>query len=167
MTPRHARFVQAIVKGKSATEAALDAGYSAKSAGGQGYRLLKNAQIQAAIAKAHDKAEIEAVEVLRELRRIALADVAQAFTEDGALKNIHDIPEDLRRAISGLDVEALWEGHGDDREQVGTVRKVRFWSKTEALRDLAKHLKLLTDKVEHSGDITIVIGDAYAEPGDG
>ena len=42
---RHERFAQEIVKGKSATQAYIDAGYSPKGAGAGGHGLLKKTNV--------------------------------------------------------------------------------------------------------------------------
>ena len=64
--------------------------------------------------------------VLGELLRLARVDIAGAFDKNGKLKPIHEIPEDVRRAICGVEVDELFEGTGRDREQVGFTRKVRY-----------------------------------------
>ena len=43
---RHENFCLEIVSGKSGTQAAIDAGYSTKTAGSQANRLLKNAEVK-------------------------------------------------------------------------------------------------------------------------
>ena len=50
LTERQERFAQAYIIHRNATEAAKAAGYSLKSANNQGYRMLKNDEIQERIA---------------------------------------------------------------------------------------------------------------------
>ena len=50
LTERQERFAQAYIIHRNATEAAKTAGYSLKSANNQGYRMLKNDEIQERIA---------------------------------------------------------------------------------------------------------------------
>lgn len=52
LTPKQAAFVREYLIDLNATQAAIRAGYSEKTAYSQGQRLLKNAEVQAAIAKA-------------------------------------------------------------------------------------------------------------------
>ncbi len=70
-----AAFVREYVKDRNATQAALRAGYSPKSAHSQGQRLLKNVEISRQIAEITDKvaerAEIDAAYVLCSLREVA------------------------------------------------------------------------------------------------
>ncbi len=157
LTPKQQKFVDAYLIEPHATKAAMAAGYSAKTADVQGCRLLRNVQIAAAVAaataKASAKAGVTAEVILGELLRIARADIGEAYDEDGNLMSIKDIPEDVRRAISGLETEELFEGFGREREHIGTTKKVRFWAKGSALEKLGKHLKLFVERHEHSVDL--------------
>jgi phage terminase small subunit len=149
-------FVREYLVDLNATQAALRAGYSSSSAASQGARLLKNAKVRDAIDAAkraqQERVEITADTVLRELLRIARVDVGEAFDNDtGALKPLKDMPEDVRRAISGVEVDELWGGGGRDRIEIGQTRKVKFWDKVKSLELLGKHLKMFVDKMEHSG----------------
>lgn len=72
MTPKQEAFVREYLIDLNATQAATRAGYSAKTAGQQGERLLKNVEIAAAVAEAKqeraEKAEIDALWVLKEAK---------------------------------------------------------------------------------------------------
>ena len=79
MTPKQDRFVAEYLVDLNATQAALRAGYSARTAPQQGSRLLKNVEVQAAIATQQAQ-QLEAVEVriedvLRDLKAIAHTDL--------------------------------------------------------------------------------------------
>ena len=63
---------------------------------------------------------------------------------------IHEIPEEIRRAISGLETFEEFEGFGKDREKIGDTKKLKFWDKPRALELLGKHLGLFVDKVDHT-----------------
>jgi phage terminase small subunit len=56
LTPKQARFVKEYLIDLNATQAAIRAGYSAKTAKAQGSRLLTNADVQAAVARGQEKA---------------------------------------------------------------------------------------------------------------
>lgn len=72
MTPKQEAFVREYLIDLNATQAAIRAGYSAKTAGQGGDQLLKNIEVAAAIAKGMDeradKCEIDALWVLREAK---------------------------------------------------------------------------------------------------
>jgi phage terminase small subunit len=158
LTPRQEAFVREYLKHGNGTRAAIEAGYSPSGADVQAVRLLGNASVKAEIARRgkriEERAEISAAEVLREMKRIAMADISQAYDENGNLKKIHEIPEDVRRAIAGVEVDELWAG-GRERTQIGETRKLKFWDKTKALDQLARHLSLFNDKVEHTHHVTL------------
>src|SRR5690348_4434851 len=109
LRPRYRKFVAGYLKTMNETKAALYAGYSPKSAPRQGSRVYQIAQVRAAIddelRKLEEKNAVTKERVLEELGRIAFADIRQAFTEDGKLKPIHEIPDELAHALSGIDIE--------------------------------------------------------------
>ena len=87
MTPKQDRFVAEYLVDLNATQAALRAGYSARTAPQQGSRLLKNVDVQAAIA-AQQTQQLEAVEVriedvLRDLKAIAHTDLRALSQQSG------------------------------------------------------------------------------------
>ena len=134
LNDRQRRFAAEYLKDLNAKQAAIRAGYSAKTADRIGSRLLSHVEVAAAIAsgqaKRADRLQIDSDRVLAELARSAFADPAGAFTETGAIRPIHDMPEDVRRAISSYEIDAD-----------GAV-KVKFWSKPQTLEALGRHLKL-------------------------
>lgn len=151
LTGRQDLFAREYLKDLNATAAALRAGYSSADPAKEGHRLLADLEIQNHITKLaagrNEKLEIDAQDVLLELLRLLTTDLAQAFTDAGALKPIHEIPIDCRRAIASFEVEELFEGRGKDREHVGTLKKVKFWSKDRAIEMLARHLALFKDQL--------------------
>lgn len=147
LTPKQQRFVEEYLIDLNATQAAIRAGYTEKTAYSQGQRLLKNAEIQIQIDKAKEKrskrTQMTADDVLRSLAEIASVDIAEAFNDDGTLKPLKDIPVAVRKAIAGIDVQ--------EADGKATVRKIRFWSKDRTLEMLGRHFELFTDKVKHEG----------------
>ena len=153
LTPRQERFVAEYLVDLNGTQAAIRAGYSATGANVTGVRLLSNPTVAARIAagkeRQAERLEVKADTVLRELLRIATADLSQAFDEDGNLLPIPQMPEDVRRAVAGMKVRTDDDG--------AVLREVKFWDKNKALELLGKHLKLYTEKIEH--DVSESLGD--------
>lgn len=148
LTPRQARFAAEYLVDLNATQAAIRAGYSAAAAAEQGYRLLRNAQIQAAVSAGLrsiiQKPLSEAERVIAEAMRIAYSDLRQAFDDDGNLLKPKDLPDSLAPAISSIEVtDRTLEKGGTERTQ-----RIKTWDKNSALITLARYHKLLTDKVE-------------------
>ena len=121
------------------------------------HRPAARKYLQERIKERRESLGAEAEESMRECRRIALADVGEAFNDDGSLKSIKDIPEDLRRAIAGFEVLEVWEGTGKDREFVGELKKVKFWSKNKEIENLFKHHGLFEKDNNQGGTKTVVI----------
>lgn len=96
------------------------------------------------------RAGVRNLRVLEELAAIAFFDPADIF-ENGDLRPIGEMPEKARRALASIEVEDLYEGRGESREYIGTLRKVKHWPKIDALTKLGQYLKLFTEKHEISG----------------
>ncbi|WP_167371048.1 terminase small subunit [Myxococcus virescens] len=143
LTGRQRAFVEHYLVRPVASEAAKKAGYAEGSAEVAGSRLLRNAKVAKFLATAQkerlERLKASADEVVVEASRIGLADPRRAFDASGMLLPIQDIPEDIARCISSIEVEALFSGKGEDKVQIGTLTKVKFWPKDRALDLLARH----------------------------
>lgn len=154
LTEKEEKFCLKLFEHGEKFQAVLDAGYkqTPKAAAVTATRLLKKAKIQARLkelrSKQEKRTEVTADRILLELYRIATVDVGQAFTDEGMLKPLKDIPEDVRRAIAGIEVDEIFEGRGDERTQVGWTKKVKFWDKPRALELLGKHLALFIEQMK-------------------
>lgn len=109
-------------------------------------------EIEQRTKKIEEKVELSAERVLAELSLLAFVDLGKAYDDRGNLLAVRDIPDDVRRALAGLEVDELWEGSGEDRRQIGVTRKVKLLDKIRALELLGKRFKLWVDRVEHSAD---------------
>lgn len=171
LTDMQLLFCQEYIKDLNATQAAIRAGYEKHAAGQQACRMLKNVKIQEYVQqlanKRAERVQVDADTILKELLKMSTVDITKAFTDEGWLKPLSDIPDDVRRAISGLEINELFDGQGDDKHIIGVGKKIKFYDKTKSLELLGRHLKLFTDKTEHSGEIGIkVIMEDYSKDGD-
>ena len=150
LTAKQARFIEEYLVDLNATQAAIRAGYSKNTASEIGYENLSKPQIheaiQEAVAERSKRVEVTADMVLRELMLISFVDIRQAFDADGHLLPIKDMPEDVARAISGLDLTSrVLEGTDPDSERQvlrEDVKKVKLIDKKGSLELLGRHLKL-------------------------
>lgn len=151
LLPKQASFVREYLIDGNATQAAIRAGYSAKTAHAIGQENLKKpaiasflAQKQSVIAKRQDE-RLEAMEltkerVQREIARIAFFDPRKMFRADGSPKAITELDDDTAAAIGGLEVLEEYDGTGKDRVLVGHVKKYKIADKNSALDKAAKIL---------------------------
>nr|WP_282572345.1 terminase small subunit [Roseomonas acroporae] len=137
MTPRQRRFVAEYLTDLNATQAAIRAGYSADTANREGSRLLSNVVIHAAIRSAEGerlgRAAVAADDIVRELVRIARADVRRIFDGTSLLPPC-EWDDDTAAAVQSLKVTTRRLGEGE----VEHVAEVRLWPKGPALEALAK-----------------------------
>ena len=126
---RRQRFVEAYMEDPNATQAAIKAGYSEKTARSIGQRLLTNVDVSRAIAAA------------REARSIR-----KRITADYVLENLDEVLDKSMREKELIN-PVTGEGTG----------KFVFDSKgaNKALELMGKHLGMFTEKVEHSGSLTV------------
>lgn len=137
LTPKQERFVEEYLIDLNATQAAIRAGYSKKSAKLIGHENITKPDIAGAIQEAKEKraarTEISQDRVLREYACVGFYDIGQFVDENDKLLPIHEIPEDARRAICGI------EGTGKDR-------KLKLPNKQPALKDMGTHLGMFEQK---------------------
>jgi phage terminase small subunit len=157
LTPKQERFVAEYLIDLNATQAAIRAGYSKKTAEQQGYENLRKPEIAAAVSAGKsrqlDLADLSAVRVLEELRRLGFSDLAVAFDDQGSLLPIRQVPIETRAALASVKVTKKNLTAGDGKTE--DVVELRLWDKPRALESLAKHFGLLKENVAHSGEVRI------------
>lgn len=152
-------FVQAyIANGHNATQAAVTAGYSAKTAYSQGQRLLKHVEISGQLADVAEKvgeiAGLTAERTLRESARICYSDPRRMCHADGSLKQIAEMDDDTRAAIASFEI--------DERKVDGVVIsrtiKIKLWDKNRALEMAMRHLGLYNrDNTQRSENLSLQV----------
>lgn len=162
LTDKQRRFVDEYLVDLNATQAAIRAGYSAKTAGQTAHEYLRKPEIAEAIRDAQERlsqrTEITQDMVLRELAKIGFSDIRKvvrwgrtelkvADAEEGGATEVHhglaligadEIDDDTAAAISEI---------SEGREGL----KVKFHDKKGALVDIGRHLGMFKDRIEHSG----------------
>ena len=157
LTDKQQRFVAEYLVDLNAKQAAIRCGYSPRTAESQGSRLLSNAKVAASVAEGQAKrlksADLTATRVLEELRRLAFSDVRGLFDERGNLRPLHELNDEQAAAIASLEVVIKNAKAGDG--ETDTIHKIKVWDKTRSLEMLAKHFALLTERVNHDGELLI------------
>lgn len=133
-------------------QAAIRAGYSAKTAEFSASRLLSSVKVRAAIENGKkarsERTEIKQDRVLQELAKLAFFDVRRLYDADGNPIPIHKLDDETAAAVAGLDILEEYEGHGEDRVFIGYTKKYKLTDKTANLTLAMRHLGMLKDKVE-------------------
>ncbi|MEN4544897.1 terminase small subunit [Pantoea agglomerans] len=158
LTDKQELFAREYLKDLNATQAAIRAGYSVKSAQEQASRLLSNVMVQSRIselkADRNEEVGIDAAYVLRRLVEIDQMDVLDILLPNGELKPIKDWPKTWRTTLSGMDVTEM---AGDDP---GFLKKIKWPDKVKNLELLGKHVTVQAFKenvkTEQSGTVQVV-----------
>lgn len=151
LLPKQAKFVAEYLISGNATQAAIHAGYSPKTAHVIGQENLRKpaiasllAEKQSVIAARQDERlaamELTKERVQREIARISFFDARKMFDQDGRPLAITELDDDTAACIVGLEVLEEWEGSGPDRVLVGHVKKYKIADKNSALDKAAKIL---------------------------
>lgn len=154
MTPKQERFVEEYLKDLNATQAAIRAGYSKKTAQQIGTENLSKPVIAEAIADAQgqrsERTKIDADWVLTRLASEATADLGDLYAEDGGFKPISEWPLIWRQGlVSGLDVDEEFK----DGVKRGQVTKVKLSDRIRRLELIGKHVDVqaFAERHEHTG----------------
>jgi len=131
LTPKQARFAQEYLIDLNGTQAAIRAGYSARTAGEQASRLLGNVRVQNAITKAQqDRSE------------------RTRISQDWVLANLRSIVERYLGAVPVMTkINGEWVESGEWKfDSAGANR---------ALEMIAKHLGMFVDRqlIQHTSSI--------------
>jgi len=89
---------------------------------------------------AKDRFEVDAAYVLSRLVDIDRMDVLDILEDDGGLKPVREWPVVWRQFISQFEVEEIFAGRGDDRLQMGMLKKIKWPDKVRNLELLGKHV---------------------------
>ncbi|MCF2569529.1 terminase small subunit [Mediterraneibacter glycyrrhizinilyticus] len=148
------RFVDEYLIDLNATQAAIRAGYSVKTANEQGSRLLANVSVQTAIAeKMAERSRRTGVNqdrVVLELAKIAFVKLTDIIDEKGKIKDT--ATEDDLACLEGYKYK-----YSDTDGGYSVEREVKLSSKMKALELLGKHLGMWNDKVDLNVALPIVI----------
>ena len=140
LTAKQACFVKEYLIDLNATQAAIRAGYSERTAQEQSSRLLLNVMVQNAISEAKqvrvEQTEIDAAYVLKRLVEIDQMDALDILSEDGSLKPISQWPKIWRQYLSGFDITELKTGETD----IAFIKKIKWPDKVKNLELIGKHI---------------------------
>jgi len=132
LNDKQRRFAEEYILDSNATQSAIRAGYSKRTAKSQGQRLLKHPEVSRYISdlqnEIRERNKITVDELVQRLSNIARTDIVEFYNKDGSLKSIHDIPAEHREGIE--------EVTGKKKEIIG----YKSSGKQGAIDKLLKHL---------------------------
>lgn len=166
LTAKQQRFCDEYLIDLNATQAAIRAGYSPKTAEQLAYQLLQKTSVQNHIAelqkKREERTEITQDSVLHELALIAFAkasDYARVVEKDAMVEvdgNMVPVLDEDGNQVKYRTVEPILtdELTEDQKKAIAVIKKgrdgfeIKPYSKIQALELLGKHLGMFTEKVE-------------------
>lgn len=155
LTEKQQRFVDEYLIDLNATQAAIRAGYSVKTANEQGCQLLAKLSIQQAISEAmaerSKRTGINQDRIVLELAKIAFVNANDLINPEDASIRPGATQDDLA-CIQSVKVKQSFSDKGDSTE-----REIRLNDKLKALELLGKHLGMWNDKLDLNVTAPIVI----------
>jgi len=140
LTPKQQLFVLEYLIDLNATQAAIRAGFSKKTAEWIGPQVLGKTHVAAAIQEAMNKRaariEITGDKVLQELAKLSFANLQDFYNKNGSFKEIHELPRDVAAALLSVKVNYTSEC---------AIQEVKLHDKKGSLELLGRHLKLWKD----------------------
>lgn len=165
LTPKQKLFVKEYLIDLNATQAAIRAGYSKKTAYRTGADNLKKPQIQAELEKAikarEKRTEITQDRVLKELAKIGFADIKDflSYRTEKTLVGVDDEGTEIYGYRQIIDTIPSDEVDGAVISEVSLARdgtfKFKLQDKIKALEMMGKHLGMFIEKQEISGNINV------------
>lgn len=152
LSVKQARFVAEYLIDLNATQAAIRAGYSEKTAKQQGARLLTNADVLAAVQAGQreivGECQVCAERVVTELGRIGFSDLRRAFTDEGGLRNPAAWDDATAASISSIKVVTRKPPGGGEDAEVEYITEVKLWDKNSALEKLGKYFGMFREQLD-------------------
>lgn len=150
LTEKQQRFVDEYLIDLNATQAAIRAGYSPKTAQEQGSQNLSKPMVSEAIDKAlaarSRRTGITQDRVLRELAKVAFVNANDVIDPDSATVRADATEEDLA-CIQAVKVKTSESEMGSSSE-----REIKLYDKMRALEMLGKHLGLFDKRGQDSSN---------------
>ena len=155
LTEKQRRFVDEYLIDLNATQAAIRAGYSVKTAREQASQNLTKLNIQQAIsekmAERSKRTGVNQDRIVLELAKIAFVNAADVIDSDDATIKAGATADDTA-AIQSVKVKVIPTKEGE-----GVEREIRLNDKLKALELLGKHLGMWNDKLDVNLNIPVVI----------
>lgn len=147
-TDKQRRFVEEYTVDFNATQAAIRAGYSERTAAQMGSENLRKPKIAAAIKERLDELSMSAAEATKRMSDIARADIAECFSiveheESGGRHAALDLPTLFEKGLGHLVKKVKWTKHGPT---------IELYNGRKATETIMKQHGLLKDRLDITTD---------------
>ena len=136
MNDRQELFCEEYLKDMNATQAAIRAGYSEKTAYSQGQRLLKHVEIKNKLQEIREKIQDENIATIKDIEEFLSLSMNGEMEEEG--------------------VSVVGEGEGYSKG-VKSKKQISAKDRIKAAELLGKRYGMWTDRLETEGGVNIVI----------
>jgi len=140
LTEQQELFCREYLKDLNATQSAIRAGYSEKTADVQGCRLLGNAKVASRVselkAQRVDEVRTGANYVLKRLLEIDSLDVADILDDENNLLSVKDWPKVWRTSVNAIEIVQM----KSTEDVIAYLKKIKIPDKIKNLELLGKHI---------------------------
>lgn len=151
LSPQQRMFVMEYLRDTMSGPAAERMGLSRS----QGYKLMGQPEVLAALDEQtklrSERVGYDADWVLQQLGDMFNADLADiVYPGTNTLRPIHEWPPVWRKMTTSVKISAMYEGRGDERQQIGELQDVKIMDRLKALEMIGKHtdVKAFTERHE-------------------
>lgn len=148
LTDKQKEFCSQYLVDLNATQAAIRAGYKARSAAVHAARMLNKANIQEYISELMEerekRTEITQDMVLKEYAKLAFFDPQKLYDDSGNLLPVKQLDKDVAAALVSIEVSEIIS----DGAVMSMTKKVRVSDKKGALDSVARHLGMFNDRLQ-------------------
>lgn len=153
LSAKKIKCIDGYLSGKSKVQAMLDAGYSPSTSQSKHSTIFGDPKVIAEIERrqkiASTRSGVSLEWIVDRLKSIADANLGDLIdiAPDGSIRMDYEkLTPDLRRALSGVNIDEYTEGRGPDKKQVKRI-KINLADKLRALELLMRHLGLSKEKI--------------------
>lgn len=167
LTDKQEMFCREYLIDLNATQAAIRAGYSEKTARASGCENLTKPDIQNRIAELkadrNEQVNVDAAYVLRRLVEIDQMDVLDILNDEGGIKSISEWPKVWRTTLSGFDINTSVTNF-DETTIENILKKIKWPDKVKNLELLGKHVTVQAFKDNVKNELVGANGLPLATP---
>ena len=173
LTAKQQRFCEEYLIDLNATQAAIRAGYSVKTATIIGHENLTKPNISNLIkdkqAEIAERNKLKADDVIQELRALGFWSINDFIGEGNVINDVSTQPREINKPVAGLKVKETFTtmGRGEDAITERTVTtELKMADKRAALVDLGRHLGVFEKDNEQARKMPLAIKLKIVRPND-